>query len=103
MIIIKNKNQRYSEWNISSFSLGAVIICRPMGYGVEDFGESHGFLVHQRSPTEYSGMGGGLNKIYANWPPMGGGGVMKILQSLKFYLDMNKILLLPPLLPRDDN
>lgn len=24
------------------------------------------FLVHQRSPTEYSGMGGGLNKIYAN-------------------------------------
>ena len=27
-------------------------------YGVEDFGESHGFLVHQRSPTEYSGMGG---------------------------------------------
>ena len=33
---------------------------------MEDFGESHGFLVHQRSPTEYSGMEGGLNKIYAN-------------------------------------
>ena len=33
---------------------------------MEDFGESHGFLVHQRSPTEYSGMGGGLNKIYAD-------------------------------------
>lgn len=27
---------------------------------------NHMVLVHQRSPTEYSGMGGGLNKIYAN-------------------------------------